>query len=101
MRPWVYCTGLRYGTADDFNYFWNRYLTEDLANEKVVMLGAAGCTTDQTSLERYLSAIVSGNDDIRPQDHSSALSSAITSNEVNTMRAFQWLTNNVAQTTAT
>lgn len=101
MRSWVYCTGLRYGTADDFNFFWTRYLAEDLSNEKVVMLGAAGCTTDQASLERFLNAIVSGNDDIRPQDHSTALSSAITSNEVNVMRSFDWLTRNVAQTTQT
>nr|AAF07223.1 aminopeptidase N [Manduca sexta] len=101
MRPWVYCTGLRYGSAEDFNYFWNRYIVEDLSNEKVVMLEAAGCTRDQASLEKFLNAIVSGNDDVRPQDHSSALSSAITSNDVNTMRAFDWLTKNVDQITRT
>lgn len=102
MRPWVYCTGLRYGDAADFNFFWERYLTTDLASEQVVMLQAAGCTTDEASLRTYLNAITAGDDDyaIRLQDISTALSSAITANEVNTMRAFNWLTENVARTTA-
>ncbi|XP_075971875.1 membrane alanyl aminopeptidase-like [Anticarsia gemmatalis] len=102
MRPWVYCTGLRHGDAADFTFFWNRYVAEDLASEKIVMLQAAGCTNDEASLQAFLNAITAGDDDdtIRPQDYSTALSSAITSNEVNTMRAFNWLTNNVARTTA-
>lgn len=101
MRPWVYCTGLRHGNAEDFNFFWNRYLQEDLSNEKVVMLQSAGCTTDTASLERFLDVLASGSDDIRPQDYSTAISSAVTSNEVNTMRAFSWLTRNVAQASQT
>ncbi|KAI8424594.1 hypothetical protein MSG28_003037 [Choristoneura fumiferana] len=35
MRPWVYCTGLRLGSAANFDTFWDRYLAEDLASEKV------------------------------------------------------------------
>nr|AHA90590.1 aminopeptidase N [Achaea janata] len=101
MRPWVYCTGLRYGDASDFDFFWQQYLATDLASEQVVKLQAAGCTTDEASLGRYLDAITGGADDyqIRDQDIATALSSAITANEVNTMRIFNWLTNNVERTT--
>ncbi|XP_050667553.1 membrane alanyl aminopeptidase-like [Leptidea sinapis] len=98
MRPWVYCAGLRQGTAADFNYFWNRYLNEDLAGEIVVMLQAAGCTKDTASLEVFLNAIVDGQDTVRPQDHSTALSSAVTGNEENTLKVFDWLKRNLDQT---
>ncbi|KAI8424597.1 hypothetical protein MSG28_003037 [Choristoneura fumiferana] len=101
MRPWVYCTGLRLGSAANFDTFWDRYLAEDLASEKVVMLEAAGCTNNQASLEKYLTAIVSGDDSVRSQDFTAALNSAVSGNEANTMRAFYWLRNNVAQTIET
>ncbi|KAM3967324.1 aminopeptidase N [Aphomia sociella] len=101
MRPWVYCTGLREGNAEDFDYFWNRYLTEDLASEKAVMLETAGCTTDQASLEKFLTAIVTDSDDIRAQDYSTAYSSAVTGNEINTLRVFNWLKENHGALNAT
>ncbi|KAJ8727735.1 hypothetical protein PYW07_001854 [Mythimna separata] len=94
MRPWVYCNGLRYGTAEDYDYFWSRYLETDVANEQVVMITAGGCTQHQPSLNRFISNVV-GNEEtnfvVRAQDQSTGISSAITSNELNTMRAFQWL----------
>lgn len=99
MRPWVYCTGLRYGDADDFDFFWNRYLQEDLASEEVVMLENSGCTSDEISLRRFLNAIVSNEDLVRPQDFTTALTSAVSKNEYNTLRAFEWLKSNVNQTT--
>lgn len=101
MRSWVYCEGLRQGSSEDFTYFWNRYLNEDLANEKVVMLQYAGCTTNQNSLEQFLNAIVSGTDAVRAQDFTTALNSAVSRNEINTLRVFEWLKNNVDQTATT
>ncbi|CAH4038205.1 unnamed protein product [Pieris brassicae] len=97
MRPWVYCNGLRQGTAEDFTFFWNKYLNEQLATEVVVMLTAAGCTKDTTGLETFLSAIINAEEIIRPQDVSTALSSAVTSNEENTMKVFNWLKRNLVQ----
>uniref|UniRef100_A0A2A4J8M6 ERAP1-like C-terminal domain-containing protein n=1 Tax=Heliothis virescens TaxID=7102 RepID=A0A2A4J8M6_HELVI len=101
MRPWVFCTGLRYGDASDFTYLWSRYTSSNVANDQLVMLSAAGCTLNQASLNLFLNTIVSGSDDIRPQDYSSAIASAVRSNEENTMRVFTWLQSNVQQTTTT
>ncbi|CAK1546277.1 unnamed protein product [Leptosia nina] len=97
MRSWVYCNGLRQGTAEDFTFFWNKYLNEQLATEVVVMLAAAGCTTDTPSLETFLNAIVDTEEIVRPQDVSTALSSAVTSNDENAMKTFQWLKTNLAK----
>lgn len=101
MRPWVYCVGLREGDGSDFDYFWNRYLVEELSNEQVVMLQAAGCTSDEASLRRFLSAIVSGEDIVRPQDFSTAFTNGIGKNEYNTLRALNWLKDNINQTITT
>lgn len=61
----------------------------------------AGCTTNEVSLEKFLDAIVSGDDAIRPQDFNTALNSAISRNEENTLRAFEWLKKNIEQTNNT
>ncbi|RVE53192.1 hypothetical protein evm_002025 [Chilo suppressalis] len=95
MRPWVYCVGLREGGAADFEYFWNQYLIEDLASEQVVMIQAAGCTTDKNSLEEFLNAIVNESEIVRPQDRNTALNSAVSRNEINTQIVFEWLKNNI------
>nr|AEA76302.1 aminopeptidase 8 [Mamestra configurata] len=104
MRPWVYCNGLRYGTAEDYDFFWSEYLKSNVANEQVVMITAAGCTQHQPSLNRFLANIAIGSENnfvIRPQDYSTAISSAITGNEANTMRVFHWLQDNIERTKAT
>ena len=98
MRQWVYCNGLRYGTVADYDFLWAKYLESNVANDQLVMLSAAGCTLHQPSLNRFLANIASGsynNFNVRPQDYSAAISSAITSNEENTWRVFQWLQTNV------
>lgn len=100
MRPWVYCSGLRQGTADDFNFYWARYLETDHASDQLVMIQAAGCTSDTDSLNNFWNAITAPGADnlpdvIRPQDISSAISSAITGNEENTLRSFAWFQANL------
>ncbi|OWR41735.1 aminopeptidase N precursor [Danaus plexippus plexippus] len=98
MRQWVYCSGLRQGNSSDFDFFWNEFLKEDLANNAVIMIGAAGCTNDVGSLEKFLDAIITVNNSaeiIRPQDNSAAWSSAVTGNNANPMRMLNWLRRNV------
>lgn len=97
MRPWVYCEGLRSGDASDFDFLWNKYLTEDLAGEQVVLITAAGCTTNTDSLGKFWEAITDTTDDviIRSQDLSVALNSAIASNEENTLKSFEWIKDNL------
>lgn len=99
MRPWVYCTGLRQGGTEDFDFFWSRFLQEDLASESIVMIGAAGCTSDETSLWAFLDAILDENEYVRPQDYTTALNAAVTGNEENTDRMFRWLQLNLNRTT--
>lgn len=95
MRPWVYCTGLRNGNAADFDALWDKYMEDDLAGEKIVLLETMGCTRDAASLRKYLDHIVSDNDEVRPQDFNTALNSATSGNEENTKIVFDWLQENL------
>lgn len=50
-RTVVYCNGIRHGTADDFQFMWNRYLNVNVAAEQLNILNALGCTQDRSLLE--------------------------------------------------
>ncbi|KAJ2952359.1 hypothetical protein O0L34_g4644 [Tuta absoluta] len=95
-RSWVYCNGLRQSTttaATDFNYMWNRFLTHNVYNEKYVLLGTLGCTQDINGLTTFVNAIIQENYIIRPQDYTTAWSSATSSNEENALRVLQIVNN--------
>lgn len=51
-RPAVYCTSLREGTYEDWQFLWNQYEKTDFASEKVVILNALGCTRNTTTLNK-------------------------------------------------
>jgi hypothetical protein len=44
LREHVYCNALRYGNETDFKYLWEKYSTENVVNEQIVILGALGCS---------------------------------------------------------
>lgn len=101
LRPWVYCTGLRNGNNVDFNRLWTKYMADDLAGEKIVLLEAFGCTRDADSLRKYLQHIVADDDSVRSQDFNTALNSATSGNEENTQIVFDWLKENLASANKT
>lgn len=44
LREYVYCTALRHGTGEDFDFLWKKYLIENTMNEKQTILNALGCS---------------------------------------------------------
>nr|QBI71857.1 aminopeptidase N3a [Plutella xylostella] len=94
-RNWVYCNALRRGDASDFEFLWQRFLDHPVYTEKILLLGTLGCTKDEESLKKFMSAIVTDNLVIRPQDYTTAWNSAVTGNEENTQIAFQFVQGNL------
>nr|AAD31183.1 aminopeptidase N 1 [Lymantria dispar] len=90
-RNWVYCSGLRQGGVDEFNYLWNRFLTHNVYTEKILLLQNLGCTANAASLNTFLTNIVSENFVVRPQDYTTALNSAVSGNEGNTNIVFTYI----------
>ncbi|KAL6254853.1 hypothetical protein P5V15_014192 [Pogonomyrmex californicus] len=53
-RTAAYCTAMRHGTSEDWEFLWDEYINSNLASDQTVILGALGCTQNTTILEKYL-----------------------------------------------
>ncbi|CAH2105875.1 unnamed protein product [Euphydryas editha] len=96
-RNWVYCNGLREGSASDFDFLFRRYNEHNTYNEKILILENLGCTSHAPSLNTLLSNIVEENFVIRPQDYSVAFNGALNGGEGNTGIVLNFIQNNVTQ----
>lgn len=92
IRSAVYCTAMREGSAADYDKLYNKFLTETVATEQTLILGALGCVKDDALVSKYFHSIMS--DDVRRQDKSSALSSLYTENNENVDYVFDLVTQN-------
>nr|XP_002056536.3 aminopeptidase N [Drosophila virilis] len=81
LRSVVYCTAMRHGDAEDWNFLWQRYRSTTVASEQRLILLALGCTHKVCLLQRYLSIIYHEKSFIRKQD-ASQIFGAILRNDV-------------------
>ncbi|KAH0552187.1 hypothetical protein KQX54_006650, partial [Cotesia glomerata] len=68
LRSTVYCTAIKYGTDEDWEFLWSKYQTVNFAHEKVVINIALGCSKNKNKLDKLLSSAISENSGIRSQD---------------------------------
>ncbi|XP_076637043.1 uncharacterized protein LOC143349583 [Colletes latitarsis] len=54
QRETAYCTAIKHGSQDDWEFLWKEYSKSNSATEQSVILQALGCTQDNTIRERYL-----------------------------------------------
>jgi aminopeptidase N len=71
-RPAVYCTAIKEGNKDDWEFLWDQYLKANFDAEKKIIINALGCSTNKTVLEDYLEKAIKeynpANAEIRRQD---------------------------------
>ncbi|XP_063990680.1 putative aminopeptidase-2 isoform X2 [Diachasmimorpha longicaudata] len=79
LRNTIYCTAIKRGTTDDWNFLWDKYKTAPLATEKVLILGALGCSEDKVLLKKLLTAAITEDSPIRFQDSTSVFSGVYSS----------------------
>ncbi|XP_063824395.1 membrane alanyl aminopeptidase-like [Ostrinia nubilalis] len=94
-RNWVYCNALRQGTEDDFEFLWERFENHNVYSEKILLLQVLGCTPHEDSLNKLLDAIIQPNFIIRPQDYTTAFSTAVSGNEGNTQIVLRYMQRNI------
>nr|AAF37560.1 aminopeptidase 3 [Helicoverpa punctigera] len=94
-RNWVYCNALRDGGAQEFDFLYNRFKGHNVYTEKILILQTLGCTSHAASLTTLLNDIVTPNNIIRPQDYTTAFSTAVSGNEENTLFVFNYVQNNL------
>nr|XP_026484265.1 uncharacterized protein LOC113392185 [Vanessa tameamea] len=95
-RRYVYCTGLRYGNASDYQFLFQKYNTSENTADMVVMLRTLACTRDNASLSHYLVESMQ-NDKIRVHDKTNAFSFALLGNQQNVPIVLDFLYRNYAE----
>ncbi|KAJ8319602.1 hypothetical protein KUTeg_002846 [Tegillarca granosa] len=68
LRYTVYCTGIKYGGVEEWDFAFNQYKTSNVASEKSRLMSALACRYEQRYLRYALTP-----DQIRKQDATSVL----------------------------
>ncbi|XP_077996674.1 endoplasmic reticulum aminopeptidase 2-like [Glandiceps talaboti] len=67
LKRIIYCSGIRNGNEDGFNYVWKKYQESTVASETQTLLYALSCTQYKDLLQRLLDWSIDPSK-IRPQD---------------------------------
>ncbi|XP_037093237.1 aminopeptidase N-like [Pollicipes pollicipes] len=94
LKARVYCTAIREGGEDEWEFAWGRYKAANVASEKSRLLSALGCSREIWVLSRYLNWTLTPDSGIRVQDGSQVFS-AVSSNSVGRYLAWDFLRNNL------
>jgi aminopeptidase N len=89
----VYCTAIRHGGVDAWNFAWKKYQSSNVGSDKENLLEALGCSREPWLLNRYLSWITSNTSGIRKQDGARVFV-AVANNVVGHSLAFNFLRDN-------
>nr|CAD7587585.1 unnamed protein product [Timema genevievae] len=93
LKSVVYCTALRHGGEQEWNFLWDRFLAySNVSTEQTLILGILGCTSDETLAHRYMNLSLSKTSGIRTQDLSLVFSSVYNSHEIGVDFAINFLT---------
>lgn len=92
LKNVVYCTAIRVGGQEEWDFAWQRYRKTNVGSEKDILLGALGCSREIWILSRYLDWAISENSGIRKQD-AARVFGAIANNAVGQPLAYSFLRN--------
>ncbi|CAG2168745.1 unnamed protein product, partial [Oppiella nova] len=70
LRSIVYCTGIEFGSEQDWDFLWNQYLNATVASEREKLLRSLACSREPWLLSRYITRAFNGSSGIRKQDGS-------------------------------
>lgn len=81
LRSTVYCTAIRHGSDDDWQFLWQRYKESNVATEKRTIIFALGCSRNRQILRNYIKMTYDKQELIKKQDTAYAFGS-VARNEV-------------------
>ncbi|KAG8230287.1 hypothetical protein J437_LFUL010190 [Ladona fulva] len=90
LKNVIYCTAIRHGGQEEWDFAWARYLSTNVGTEKDLLLAALGCSRETWILSRYLEWSVTENSGIRKQD-AARVFAAVSSNVIGQPLAFNFL----------
>ncbi|XP_016983795.1 aminopeptidase N-like [Drosophila rhopaloa] len=94
VRSTVYCTSIKHGSDEDWEFLWTRYKKSNVAAEKLTILTALGCSREVWVLQRYLELTFVPKEGIRKQDSKRAFQ-AVAQTEVGFLLAKKYFMDNL------
>lgn len=89
IRSAVYCTAMREGTEEDFDFLFQKWEKETISTEQTLLITVMGCVSDPKLVEKYYNKILN---DIRRQDKSSAINALYSENDSSVDLVFDLIT---------
>ncbi|PZC76118.1 hypothetical protein B5X24_HaOG205148 [Helicoverpa armigera] len=96
IQTLVFCSGLRGGSVENFNFLWDRYLATSDSSEQSILLNALGCTSNEERRAFYMNQVISDDSAVRDQDRHTILVSVINASPNSTQAAFEFIIENFA-----
>ncbi|XP_073943307.1 aminopeptidase N-like [Choristoneura fumiferana] len=75
----VYCSGLRGGDEENFEFLWQQYVASTDSSEQSILLSALGCTSNEELRQNYLNEVIDDNSPVREQDKHTIIVSVVNS----------------------
>nr|ASU92546.1 aminopeptidase N [Achaea janata] len=94
IQTLVYCSGLRGGDADNFNFLWNQYANTDDSSEQSILLNALGCTSNVELRDFYMNQVIADDSLVREQDRHTILVSVTNASPDNMNAALDFIIEN-------
>ncbi|XP_050667558.1 aminopeptidase N-like [Leptidea sinapis] len=92
----VFCSGLRGGDVENFNFLWNMYQTSSDSSVQAILLNSLGCTSNETLRDSFLKQVIDDNSAVREQDRHSIVVSVTNSSPENMEAALDFVLENFA-----
>ncbi|XP_052740598.1 aminopeptidase N-like [Bicyclus anynana] len=96
IQTTVFCSGLRGGSAENFDFLWNRYLNSQDSSEQSILLNALGCTSNDTLRSFYLNQVIAEDSKVREQDRHTILVATINASPANMEAGLEFVVQNFA-----
>lgn len=93
LRDVVYCTAIRVGGQEHWDFAYERYQRTNVGTEKAILMSALGCSREAWILSRYLDWAVTEEKGIRKQD-APRVFTAVSSNVIGHDLAYMFLKSN-------
>nr|ACF34999.1 Cry1Ab-RR resistance protein APN2 [Ostrinia furnacalis] len=94
IQTTVYCSGLRGGDADNFDFLWDEYLKSTDSSEQSILLNALGCTSNADRRQFYMNQVINETSQVREQDRHTILVSTINASPENMEEALDFVVEN-------
>nr|ADK11715.1 aminopeptidase N [Sitophilus oryzae] len=95
LRELVYCLGLRQAKdSENWNFLWNIFEATTIESEKLKLINAFGCSTNEDLLKSYLAMTLDSDSEIKPHQASTVFAAVYKGSNLGARLAFEFLAEN-------